>query len=320
MKTVYVTLMALISSSALADLRIDGSSTVYPITQAVAEEFRIDNPDVKITVAFSGTGGGFKKFCRGEIDVVNASRPIKKEEMDECKKSKIEFVELPVAFDGLTVVVHPSNTFAKCLKVAELKKAWMGNSTVKNWSDIRAGFPARKVSFYGAGSDSGTFDYFTEAVTGKAGNIRKDYFPSEDDNILVKGIEGSKDSIGFFGFAYYLEEGQKLKAVAIDNGKGCVLPTAQTINNGTYAPLSRPLFVYASVTMLNSKKDLQEFLKFYLSKDARKPIQGTGFVVLPEKAYQIGQKHVDERRSGSIFATLEPGVSLLKVMEEFSKK
>lgn len=204
MKRLFITAAALLGLAGLAlaqPIRGDGSSTVYPITQAVAEEFNIARPDVRVTVAFSGTGGGFKKFCVGETDLQNASRPITKAEMDECRKNGVEFIEIPVAFDGLTVVVNPQNTWAQCLTVAELKRIWEPDSKVTNWNQVRPSFPNRPLVLYGAGTDSGTFDYFTEAINGKAKAIRKDYFPSEDDNVLVRGVEGNVNAMGFFGYA-----------------------------------------------------------------------------------------------------------------------
>lgn len=299
MKNIFITFGILFGLSALGqDIRIDGSSTVYPITLAVAEEFSIDNPRVKTTVAFSGTGGGFKKFCNGELDVNNASRPISAPEIAACKKNGIEFIELPVAYDGLTVVVHPSNTWAKCLSVAELKRMWEPNSKVTFWSDVRPSFPREKIVFYGPGADSGTFDYFTEVINGKAKSIRTDYFPSEDDNVLVKGVEGNRNAIGFFGYAYYLEEGKKLNAVAV--GEKCILPNETTINNGTYAPLSRPLFIYVNKNNL-AKSSLKKFVEFYLSKSNRSIIRATGYVSLPDRAYELVNARFKSGKTGTIF-------------------
>lgn len=298
-------------------IRGDGSSTVYPITQAVAEEFNIARPDVRVTVAFSGTGGGFKKFCAGETDLQNASRPITKAEMDECRKNGVEFIEIPVAFDGITVVINPKNTWAQCLTVAELKRIWEPGSKITNWNQVRSSFPNRPLVLYGAGTDSGTFDYFTEAINGKAKAIRKDYFPSEDDNVLVRGVEGNVNAMGFFGYAYYVEERGKLKAVSVDNGKGCVAPTEATINNGTYAPLSRPLFIYVSVKSLNEKRSLQDFVNFYLTNSrARTAIRKTGYVLLPDEAYRIGKVLVDKRVKGSVFSGIEPGTPLVEIMKK----
>jgi len=320
MNRLLIATAALLGLAGLAlaqPIRADGSSTVYPITQAVAEEFNIVRPDVRVTVAFSGTGGGFKKFCVGETDLQNASRPILKSEMDECRKNGVEYIEIPVAFDGLTVVVNPRNTWAQCLTVAELRRIWEPDSKIYFWNQIRRNFPARQLVLYGAGPDSGTFDYFTEAIVGKAKAIRKDYFPSEDDNVLVRGVEGNVNAMGFFGYAYYVEEKGKLKALAIDNGKGCVAPTDTTINNGTYAPLSRPLFIYVSVKSLNEKRSLQDFVNFFLTNNrARNAIRKTGYVLLPDEAYRIGKVLVDKRVKGSVFSGIEPGTPLVEIMRK----
>jgi phosphate transport system substrate-binding protein len=314
MKNIFITFGILFGLSALGqDIRIDGSSTVYPITLAVAEEFSIDNPRVKTTVAFSGTGGGFKKFCNGELDVNNASRPISASEIAACKKNGIEFIELPVAYDGLTVVVHPSNTWAKCLSVAELKSMWEPNSKVTFWSDVRPSFPREKIVFYGPGADSGTFDYFTEVINGKSKAIRTDYFPSEDDNVLVKGVENNKNAIGFFGYAYYLEEGKKLSAVAV--GPKCVLPTDVTINNGTYEPLSRPLLIYVNKNNL-AKSSLKKFVEFYLSKNNRSIIRATGYVSLPDRVYDLVNTRFKTGKTGTIFGgELLEGKTLAEMLE-----
>lgn len=315
--TVHAAILGLASLALAQPIRADGSSTVYPITQAVAEEFNIARPDIKVTVAFSGTGGGFKKFCVGETDMQNASRPITKEEIETCRKNGVEFIEIPVAFDGLTVVLNPKNTWAQCLTVAELKRIWEPDSKITNWNQVRPSFPNRPLVLYGAGTDSGTFDYFTEAINGKAKAIRKDYFPSEDDNVLVRGVEGNENAMGFFGYAYYVEEKGRLKALAVDNGKGCVAPSETTINNGTYAPLSRPLFIYLSVKSLNEKRSLQDFANFFLTNSrARTAIRKTGYVLLPDEAYRIGKVLVDKRVKGSVFSSIEPGTPLVEIMKK----
>jgi phosphate transport system substrate-binding protein len=221
-------------------VKIDGSSTVFPITEAVAEEFqKARRGAINVTVGISGTGGGFKKFCRGETDIANASRPILRKEMDDCTKSGIRYYEMPVAYDALTVMVNPQNSFIKSMTVAELRKIWepAAQGRINNWKDVNPAWPDQKIKLYGAGSDSGTFDYFTEAIVGKAKSSRGDYTASEDDNVLVQGISGDKGALGYFGFAYYIENQKKLKAVAIDNGKGPVAPTPENVDNGTYQPL-----------------------------------------------------------------------------------
>jgi phosphate transport system substrate-binding protein len=309
-------LLALAGLAQAQDIRVDGSSTVYPITLAISEEFAIENPKTKITVAFSGTGGGFKKFCAGETDVSNASRPISEGEIKACREKGIEFVEIPVAYDGLTVVVNPKNTWAKCMSVAELKKAWEPGSKVANWSDIRPEWPKEKIAFFGAGADSGTFDYFTEEINGKAKAIRTDYFPSEDDNVLIKGVEGNPNAIGFFGYAYFVEEGKKLSSVAVDKvGGKCVTPTEETINNGTYSPLSRPLFIYVNKNNL-SKASLKKFVEFYLAKSNRKVISSTKYVLLPEKAYELALARFKAGTAGSVFGgKLLEGKTLIQALE-----
>lgn len=264
---------------------IDGSSTVYPISEAVAEEFMAANEGkVRVTVGLSGTGGGFKRFCAGETDISNASRPIKDSEKEQCAASNIEFLEFPVASDGLTVAVNPANTFVQCLTVAELKKIWEPGSTVKNWSDVRAGFPDREIKLYGPGTNSGTFDYFTEAINGKEDASRADYTASEDDNVLVQGVEGDAEALGYFGYAYYKENATKLKAVGIDNGAGCVLPSEETVRNTTYKPLSRPLMIYVSKPAL-ARPEVRAFVKFYLEHSATL-VPEVGYVALEESKYQ----------------------------------
>ena len=248
---------------------IDGSSTVYPITELVAEEFQTANSGVQVPVAFSGTGGGFKKFCTGETDINDASRPIKAEDEGEglaCTANSIDWVELQVAIDGLTVVVNPANDFATCLTVDELKLIY-GPEAAEDlkWSDVRAGFPAEPVERYMPGADSGTFDYFTEVINGEVDAATSFATQSEDDNTLVTGVAGDTHAIAFFGFAYYQENKDKLKAVGVDGGSGCVEPSEATINDGTYKPLSRPLFIYPNTTEAKTRPELKAFVDFYLA-------------------------------------------------------
>ena len=246
------------------DIVADGSSTVFPITQAVAQEFeRAGATAVKISVGSSGTGGGFKKFCNGETDLSDASRPIKDSEKAECAKKTIEFVELAVAIDGLSLVVNPDITFVDCLTLAELKKIWEPNSTVNNWSQVRTGFPNRPLTLYGAGTDSGTFDYFTAEINGEEGASRKTYRPSENDNELVRGVANDKNALGYFGYSYYVQNKSTLKVIGVDPGTGCVKPTTETINDGTYKPLSRPLFVYVAKSAI-AKSQVKAFVDYYL--------------------------------------------------------
>lgn len=265
-------------------VKIDGSSTVFPITEAVAEEFRAKEPRINVTIGVSGTGGGFKKFTQKETDISNASRKIKKREILMAEKTGVKFLELPVAYDGITVVINQANTWAKNLTLAELKKIWEPGSRVKLWSDIREGFPKKEIKLYGPGTDSGTFDYFTEAINGKSHVSRKDFTKSEDDNVLVTGVIGNKYALGFFGYAYYAENKSRLQAVAIDNGKGPIAPTEETINNGTYAPLSRPIFIYVSKES-GQRNEVKTFIEFYLTQ-ASLLVGEVGYIPLSNKMYE----------------------------------
>ncbi len=273
------------------DIVIDGSSTVYPITEAVAEEFQKANPGARVSVAFSGTGGGFKKFCAGETDANDASRPIKtedsadsKSEATTCKENGIDPVELQVAYDGLTVVVNPQNTWAMCMTTDELKKLWDQGSTVTKWSEIRADWPDEAIKLFGPGADSGTFDYFTEVINGEVDRSRSDFTQSEDDNALVQGVAGDKGALAYFGFAYYQENTDKLKAVQIDGGSGCVEPTLETIASNAYTPLSRPLFVYPSKQSL-ARPEVAAFFQYYLD-NVNTFVEEVGYVTAPADILQ----------------------------------
>lgn len=273
-------------------INIDGSSTVFPITEAVAEEFMKKHPKVKVSVGVSGTGGGFKKFTVGETDISNASRPIKDSEKQKAEENKIEYIELPIAYDGISVVVNKDNNFIDSMTVAELKKIWEPNSTVKKWNQIRPEWPDLEIKLFGPGTDSGTFDYFTEAVNGKEKASRADFTASEDDNVLVQGVVGNKGGLGYFGYAYYAENKDKLKLVSIDDGKGkAVAPSEQTINDGTYKPLSRPIFIYVSKAALK-KPEVREFVKFYLT-EGQKLVPQVGYVTMPKEKYEEGLKKVE---------------------------
>jgi phosphate transport system substrate-binding protein len=271
------------NSTLSGNIDIDGSSTVYPVTEAVAEEFMKIYPEVNVTVGVSGTGGGFKRFVVGEIDINDASRPIKEEEIEKAKQNGIEFIEIPVAYDGITVVVNKENDWVDSLTIEELKKIWAPDSKVTKWSDIRPGWPEQKINLYGPGTDSGTFEYFTEAVNGKARESRFDYTASEDDNVLVQGVSQDKYALGYFGFAYYLENMDRLKAVKIDSGTGPVEPTMDTIREGTYKPLSRPLFIYVNKKSLE-RPEVKEFVNFYM-KNAGKLASEVGYVPMAEDVY-----------------------------------
>lgn len=288
--------------AAQATVKVDGSSTVFPITEAVAEEFQAAHPGLRVTVGISGTGGGFKKFVRGEIDISGASRPILAAEMAEAKKNGIEYIELPVAFDGLTVVLHPANDFVKELTVADLKKIWepAAQGTVMTWKQVRPEWPDEKLTLYGAGADSGTFDYFTEATVGKAKSSRGDYTASEDDNVLVKGVSADKHALGYFGYAYYAPHAGKLKAVPIVNKDGkAVAPAEASIRDGSYNPLSRPIFVYVSKKSLE-RPEVRKFVEFYLA-NAAPLVSEVKYVPLPADAYEKGQKRLAAGQVGTAF-------------------
>jgi phosphate transport system substrate-binding protein len=283
-------------------IKIDGSSTVFPATEAVAEEFqKAKGGKVKVTVGISGTGGGFKKFGRGETDISDASRPILKEEMELCKQNNIEYIELPVCFDALTVAVNPKNDWAKSMTVAELKKLWepAAQGTIMKWSQIREGWPDQPIKLYGAGSDSGTFDYFTEAIVGKAKSSRGDYTGSEDDNTLVQGIAGDKHALGYIPYAYFEPNKDKMKAVKIDGGGGPVGPNLDNVTNGKYSPLSRPLFIYVSKKAAE-RAEVAEFTEFYL-KNGAQLVAEVKYLPLPAKAYEIGLDRFKKRETGTAF-------------------
>jgi len=270
-----------LSGSVLAD----GSSTVFPITEAMAEEFRAKAPGVRVTVGMSGTGGGFKKFVVGEVDINNASRHIKGIEIEKAKENGVEYAEIPVAFDGITILVNPQNDWVDYLTVEELKKIWDRDSKVVNWSDVRATWPKEAIKLYGPGTDSGTFDYFTEAINGKSGQSRSDYTMSEDDNVLVRGVSGDKNALGYFGFSYYEENKTLVKAVPVKGAKDvAVLPSLESINTGTYEPLSRPVFIYVSKKSLETKPQVKEFVRFYL-ETAPSIVKEVGYVPLPQETY-----------------------------------
>ncbi|MDN5752222.1 MAG: PstS family phosphate ABC transporter substrate-binding protein [Nitrosospira sp.] len=301
-----------------AIVKIDGSSTVYPITEAVAEDFQIANKGaVKVTVGISGTGGGFKKFCRGETDIVNASRPILKKEMEDCKAAGIQYVEMPVAYDALTVVVNPKNDWSRVITVAELKKIWepAAQGTITKWNQVNPAWPDNPIKLYGAGADSGTFDYFTEAIVGKAKSSRGDFTASEDDNVLVQGVASDKNALGFFGFAYYVENQKKVKAVAVDGGKGGVIPSVKTVEDGSYEPLSRPIFIYVNIKSAE-KPEVKQFVEFYM-KNAPTLVKEVKFFPLPVQAYATNLEHLDKKKVGTVFGG-KPEVGLR--IEELLKR
>jgi phosphate transport system substrate-binding protein len=319
---------AVSASGAIAQTKtiaIDGSSTVFPISEAIAEEFQKSTRGaVRVTVGISGTGGGFKKFCRGETDISNGSRPILKEELEACKQAGIEFYEIPLAFDALTVAVSPKNSFVgECLTVADLKKIWepAAQGKVMSWRDVKPGWPNQPIKLYGPGADSGTFDYFTEAVVGKAKASRGDFTASEDDNVLVQGIENDANSLGYVPFAYFAPHADKMKALAVDWGKGqgCVKPSLEAVTAGTYNPLSRPLFIYVSKKASETKPEVKQFVEFAM-KNAVPLIEEVKYLPLPENAYQAALKKFNEGKTGSVFGGVpEVGVSIDDLMKREAK-
>lgn len=292
-------------------VRLDGSSTVFPISEAVAEEYKAVAPRVRVTVGVSGTGGGFKKFLAGEIDINDASRVIKPSEQEKASVTGIEYIELPVAFDGLSVIVSPENDWVDYLTVAELNAIWKPASDVSTWADVREGWPDEEIRLYGPGTDSGTFDYFTKAINGKEQASRPDFTASEDDNVLVQGIAGDRYSLGYFGFAYYTENKNKLKIIPIDGGTGPVEPTLVTINSGEYAPLSRPIFIYVNPTSLDVPT-VANFVDFYL-RNAGKLSQEVGYVALPDAAYERGLARIHNRVTGTAYGDNSTVANLITV-------
>lgn len=285
-------------------VQVDGSSTVFPITEAVAEEFMISNAGVRVTVGVSGTGGGFSKFLRGETDINNASRTIDRPEIDLAEQNGVGFIELPIAYDGLAVMVHPSNDWLDCLTVAELESIWEPGSSIDRWNQVRPDFPDAELALYGPGTDSGTYDYFTEALVGESGASRSDFTASEDDNVLVQGIAGDPNALGFFGLAYYENNADRLKLIGIDdedasNGDGCIIPTAETVETGTYSPLSRPLFIYAKESTSDNPA-VDEFIQFYLESAAVLAPE-VGYVRLSDEAYDLALERYDRGITGSMF-------------------
>jgi phosphate transport system substrate-binding protein len=303
-------------------VKVDGSSTVFPITEAVAEEFqKAKKGAVKVTVGISGTGGGFKKFCRGETDISNASRPILKKEMDDCKAAGIEYYELPVAFDALTVVVNPKNPFIKQLTVAEMKKMWEpgAQGKVTKWNQVNPAWPDAPMKLFGPGADSGTFDYFTEAVVGKSKSSRGDFTASEDDNVLVQGVSRDLNALGYFGYAYYIENKDKLRAVPIVNDKGQpVEPSMDAVLTGSYQPLSRPIFIYVSAKSIG-KPEVKEFVQYFMTHGA-KLSKEVKYVPLPDPAYKTAWDHVQKGKKGTVFGgTAEVGVTIEELLKREAK-
>ena len=299
-------------------IRIDGSSTVFPIAEAVAEEFQLGQRGrVRVTVGLSGTGGGFKKLCRGDVHIANASRPILKEEMDACRAAGIRYIELPIAFDAISVVVHTQNAWVRNLSIGDLKRIWepAAQATILRWKEVRPQWPDVPLMLFGPGADSGTFDYFTEAVVGKAKSSRGDFTASEDDNVLVQGVEHNKNSLGYFGFAYYISHQDRMRAVPIVNSKGApVLPSIGSVTDGSYEPLSRPLFIYVNAAAA-ARPEVRQFIEFYMTEGPPLAAEA-GFVPLPERASQLALKHFQDGRLGSVFGgSPEVGVTIEELLE-----
>ncbi|HSN63548.1 MAG TPA: PstS family phosphate ABC transporter substrate-binding protein [Azonexus sp.] len=304
-------------------VKIDGSSTVYPITEAVAEEFQKAKKNaIKVTVGISGTGGGFKKFCRGETDFSNASRPITAKEMEDCKAAGVEYIEMPVAYDALTVVINPKNTFLKQVTVDELKKMWepASQGKVMKWNEVNPAWPDAPMKLFGAGADSGTFEYFTEAIVGKPKSSRGDFTVSEDDNVLVQGVSRDVNALGYFGYAYYAENMNRLKGLPIVNPKTgkAVEPSGANVENASYQPLSRPIFVYVKKSSLD-KPEVREFVDFYM-KNAEKLVREVKYVPLPKSAYDGNLKHVKDNKIGTVFGGKnEVGITIEDLMKREAK-
>ena len=304
-------------------VKIDGSSTVYPVTEAVAEEFQKAKKNaIRVTVGVSGTGGGFKKFCRGEIDVSNASRPILKQEMEDCAKAGIRYYELPVAFDALTIVINPKNAFLKQITIDELKKIWEpgAQGKVMRWNQVNPQWPDQPIKLFGPGADSGTFDYFTEAVVGKSKSSRGDFTASEDDNVLVQGVAQDTGALGYFGFAYYAENMSRLKAVPVvgKNAKTAVGPSMESVLNGSYQPLSRPIFIYVNEKSYQ-KPEVREFIEFYM-RHGGKLSREVKYVPLPDRAYTLNMEHLTKGKLGTVFGGIsEVGITIEELMKREAK-
>lgn len=295
-------------------VNIDGSSTVFPITEAVAEEFLLVESGIRVTVGITGTGGGFQKFCRGETDVQDASRPISEKEAADCAANGVEWIELPVAYDAITIVVNPRNSWVDCLTTAELKKIWepSAQGKVTNWKQVRDSFPDAPLNLYGAGTDSGSFDYFTEVINGKAKDSRGDYTASEDDNTLVQGVSNDRNALGYFGLAYYEENASLLKAVKVDGGNGCTEATTESVERGVYAPLSRPLFIYVRRSEADADV-LRSFVDFYI-ENAGFLAADVGYVRLPDNLYRIVRERWTSRTTGSLYTAGNHGASLEELL------
>lgn len=298
------------------EIKINGSSTVYPISEAIAKEYRQSKTNVTVDVQFSGTSAGFNKFCNGETDISNASRPILVVEMEKCAQAGVAFIELPIAFDALTIAVNPKNNWAKDITVEELQKIWEPDAEgkIKTWNQVRASFPNRPLNLYGAGSDSGTFDYFNEVLTGDAKGSRSDYNDSEDDNVIAQGIESDPNALGYIPFAYFEANQQQLKALAVDNGKGAITPSRETVEKAQYQPFSRPLFIYVNAKSAQEKPALKAFVEYYLTH-AKRVSNTVGYIPLPEDAYRLATIQFTRGEIGTVFEGVpQPNVTIAELL------
>ncbi|NJO43889.1 MAG: PstS family phosphate ABC transporter substrate-binding protein [Cyanobacteria bacterium RU_5_0] len=298
-------------------VEIDGSSTVYPITEAVVNEFKQTQPDIQVQSAFSGTGGGFEKFCAGQTDINGASRPISTQEIETCRNAGVRYIELPIAFDALTIVVHPQNSWAQDITVEELKKLWepAAQGQIKTWNQVRPDWSNQPINLYGAGTDSGTYDYFAEVIV-ESENTRSDYTGSEDDTVLVQGIANDPNALGYFGLSYYEQNQDKLKALPVNGGNGAILPSRETVESAMYQPLSRPLFIYVNIQSAQQYPELKEFVDFYLKHGARIS-ESVGYVPLPAEAYEIGQVHLYKGEVGTAYdGKPQPNLTIREVLQK----
>ena len=306
-------------SNATNMIKVDGSSTIAPITKLVAAEFRVsDENQAEISIGTSGTGGGFKKFCAGEIDINDASRPILLKEMDACKQAKIAYMEIPIAFDAITITVNPQNTWANDITIAELKKLWApaAEGKITNWRQIRSSYPDRPLALYAPGQDSGTFDYFTQTVNGSIAASRKDYTVSKEANDLAQGVIQHANAIGYFGFGYYQANAKQLKPLAIDSGKGAVLPSAEAVQTAKYQPLSRPLFIYVNLRSAQDKPQIKAFVEAYLN-NADRIVKQAGYISLPAEGYRLALNHFYEGKTGTVFVgEPQPGITINELLRK----
>ena len=314
------TTSASVGGKASGALLVDGSTTVYPIVQQMGEDFGADNSNVKVTINRSGTGSGFQKFVRGDIDIATASRSIEPKEDSDLKAKGIDYIEVPIAYDGVSVVVNPQNNWADKLTTDELKKAWQSNSTVKLWSDIRPSFPKEKINFYGPTDNHGTYEYFTEAINKKKNDIREDCQKNQEYNAIIQAVSGDKDGIAYVGFNYYDENKDKVKIVPVDSGAGPVAPSADTIANGTYTPLSRPLFLYVSKKAYDTKPQVKAFIQFALGDKGNQAVTDSKYVLLPKELHDLILKHVADETTGTLFAKVTPGTKLTDLYAKVTSK